>query len=496
MSKKLFGLFILAALVVTLFPAAAAAAPPRQEGTVYAIQKDDWLSKLAEKEYGDPLAFWPIYYFNNLKAVDDPTFAYIVDPDLIEVGWTIYLPSAEEVAAYVAGEAMTAAPVEVVPLKIGEIHPFTGALAEFGEPERNSGLLAQKHLKEGGYEITQVFGDTETSAIPAVENARQLVDVEGVQLLIGGAASGVTVPIAESVTIPAGVPQISYASTSPLITVLPADEGQDFLFRTCPSDALQGVVLGNLLYGEGLRKVSVLYVNNPYGQGLNDVFKETFEALGGTVLASVPHDEEPAASYTAELQQATEGGPEVLIALSYPGHATVYLKEAIEGGFISDFRFVDGTKSLDIPEAVGAEALEGMCGTAPGAMGTWSLAMYNVAYEAEYGEHPPLPFMTNTYDAVIIGSLAAYEAQLAGEELTPVAVRDHLRSVASPPGWKVIAGADGIKLSLELLRRGKDIDWLGAAGEVDFDEHGDVVTPIDIWCYEGGEPVTKRSETP
>ena len=137
-----------------------------------------------------------------------------------------------------------------------------------------------------------------------------------------------------------------------------------------------------------------------------------------------------------------------------------------------------------------------MCGTAPGAMSTWSLAMYNVAYEAEYGEHPPLPFMTNTYDAVIIGSLASYEAQLAGEELTPAAVRDHLRSVAGPPGWKVIAGADGIKLALELLRQGKDIDWLGAAGEVDFDEYGDVVTPIDVWCFEGGEIVTIRSETP
>jgi hypothetical protein len=40
--------------------------------------------------------------------------------------------------------------------------------------------------------------------------------------------------------------QISNASTSLLITVLPADHGQDFLCRTCPSDALQGVVLAKL----------------------------------------------------------------------------------------------------------------------------------------------------------------------------------------------------------------------------------------------------------
>jgi ABC-type branched-subunit amino acid transport system substrate-binding protein len=491
MGKKAFSVLMLVTLIIALLPAAAAAAPAAAEGKVYTIQKDDWLSKLADKEYGDGSAYWSIYYYNNLMAVEDTDLAYIYDPDLIEVGDSLYLPSADEVETYLAGDAGSEPAVDVASVKIGEIHPFTGPLAEFGEPEQNSGLLAQKHLEGGGYIIEQVFGDTETSAIPAVENARQLVDVDGVQVLIGGAASGVTMPIAESVTIPSQVPQLSYASTSPAITYLPADEGQDFLFRTCPSDALQGPVLANMIYDEGLMKVSVMYVNNPYGQGLNDEFTKAYEALGGTVVASVPHDEEPAASYTAELRQATEGGPEALIAISYPGHATVYLKEALEGGFISEFRFVDGTKSEDIIEAVGADNVEGMCGTAPGALATWSLKMYEKAYEEEYGEIPPLPFMTNTYDAVIIASLAAYEAQLAGEELTGVAVRDHLRTVAGPPGWKVIGGADGIQLALELLRRGEDIDWIGSAGEVDFDEYGDVVTPVEVWCYEGGTIVTQ-----
>ncbi len=381
-------------------------------------------------------------------------------------------------------------------IKIGELHPFTGPLSEFGEPEHNAALLAAKQLDEAGYTIETVFGDTETSAIPAVEAARRLVEVEGVQVLIGGAASGVTVPIAESVSIPNQVPQISYASTSPLITFLPADENQDFLFRTCPSDALQGVVLAKMIYDEGVRTASVLFVNNPYGQGLNDVFKLNFEHLGGTVVASVPHDEEAAASYTAELRQATEGNPEVLIALSYTGHASVYLKEAIEGGFISNFRFVDGTRSQDIPDVVGADAIEGMCGTAPGAAATDSLATFEADYAAEYGELSPIPFITNTYDAVIIASLAAYEAQMAEEELTSIAIRDHLRSVAGPPGEKVSAGVEGLTRALELLRDGKDIDYVGAAGEVDFDENGDVITPIDIWCYQGGVPTTIRTETP
>jgi ABC-type branched-subunit amino acid transport system substrate-binding protein len=295
-------------------------------------------------------------------------------------------------ASFLLAACQPAAP-QVETLKVGEMHPFTGALSEFGEPEHNAALLAAQHLEEAGYTIETVFGDTETSAIPAVDAARRLVEVEGVHVLIGAAASGVTVPIAESVTIPNEVPQISYASTSPLLTFLPADQEADFLFRTCPSDALQGPVLARMLDEEGITHVATMYVNNPYGQGLNDQFKLAFEDLGGSISAEIPHDEEVAPSYTAELAQATEGDPEALIAISYGGHASIYLKEAIEGGFIDQFRFVDGTKSeTDIPDAVGAEGLEGMCVTAPGAAETDSLGIFNETYVAEYGSMPPIPF--------------------------------------------------------------------------------------------------------
>ena len=101
MSKKLFSMPIVVVMLFSLVLATVAAAPPPQtEGKTYTIQKDDWLSKLAEKEYGDPLAFTAIFYFNNLMAVEDDSMSRIEDPDLIEVGWTIYLPSPEEASDY------------------------------------------------------------------------------------------------------------------------------------------------------------------------------------------------------------------------------------------------------------------------------------------------------------------------------------------------------------------------------------------------------------
>jgi tungstate transport system substrate-binding protein len=101
MNRKLFSLLTLLVLLLTLWPAAAVAGPPAQEeGKVYTVQKDDWLSKIAEKEYGDVLAYPAIVHFNNLKAQEDSSFTQIDDPDVIEVGWTIYLPTAEEAAGY------------------------------------------------------------------------------------------------------------------------------------------------------------------------------------------------------------------------------------------------------------------------------------------------------------------------------------------------------------------------------------------------------------
>jgi branched-chain amino acid transport system substrate-binding protein len=111
MSKKLFSLFVLIALLVSLFPVNAVAAPPRQEeGTTYTVQKDDWLSKLADKEYGDIFAYPAIVYYNNLKALEDETYNYIANADVIEVGWTLYLPTAEEALTYMtalAGQTLT-----------------------------------------------------------------------------------------------------------------------------------------------------------------------------------------------------------------------------------------------------------------------------------------------------------------------------------------------------------------------------------------------------
>ena len=242
---------------------------------------------------------------------------------------------------------------------------------------------------------------------------------------MGPLASGVTLAVAESVTGQANIPTISPSATSPQLTI--ADDN-GFLFRSTISDAAQGPVLAQLAADEGYANVSVLYVDNAYGQGLADSF---LDAWGGESV-SVAYAERQT-SYLAELQNVAGANGQVLIAVGYPTEAQVFIREAIENGIFDTFLFVDGTKSQDLIDAIGGGYLNGMKGTAPsGGPESDSLRLFNAAYEAEHGELPSIPFVREAYDATIAIGLAAASAGFDGR-----------RAAARPPAGRGGSGRDG-----------------------------------------------------
>ena len=391
--------------------------------------------------------------------------------------------------ALVAGAAF--AQPTVVP--VGSLMDFTGPLAEFGPAHRDAADLAAAHINEaatavfGGPILRLIHEDAATSAALGVDRARKLVDADGVPAIVGALASGVTIAVAEAVTAPAGVLQISQSSTSPLLSIV---EDGDFLFRTIASDALQGIVAAQLARGEifpdyAFTRAATIYVNNPYGQGLSNAFTRAFEARGGTVTAQVAHPDEPQPTYAAMLEQVFAGDPEVVMVISYPGQATVYLAEARDLFGFTNFQYVDGSKSELIIEAMGAEAVDGRLGTAPGADPTWGgFQAFVEAFEASYGQRPPLPFMDSVYDAVSVIGLAIAKAYVDGVPVTGTVLRDNLRLIANPPGE--VVGVNDFENALRLLQAGTSIAYSGAAGDVVFDEVGDVITAVEIWRYAGG----------
>ncbi|MCG3208490.1 MAG: hypothetical protein FOGNACKC_02095 [Anaerolineae bacterium] len=100
---RIHRLLLLAVLSVFVFQTAALAAPPLQSDVVCeqeaVVQADDWLSKIAEKAYGDVLAYPAIADATNAKHAVDDTFATIENVDVIEPGWKLCLPSAADAEA-------------------------------------------------------------------------------------------------------------------------------------------------------------------------------------------------------------------------------------------------------------------------------------------------------------------------------------------------------------------------------------------------------------
>ena len=427
-------------------------------------------------------------------ATSPATEAMMPDPTATEA---VMEPTATEaMMEATATEAMMEPTAMMLtdPLIIGHLNAFTGSLSYFGETHLNAVNLAAKHINDAGgihgAQIEIIERDTGVNPVQGVDAARALVSVERAVAIVGSLASGVTLAVAEAVTIPQGVLQVTGASTSPAITVL---EDNDFLFRTAVSDAAQGVVLARVAQEQGYSTVGIMYINNAYGDGLTAQFEETFNSLGGTVTAKVAH-EESQPTFTSELEKATEGDPDVLIAISYPGQAEIYLRESLEGGYADKFLFVDATKSPEMMEVVGWAALDGTLGTAQGAPDSPALQVFQSAYAETYGEEVQHPFTSETYDATVLIALAAAKA---GTTTDSTAIRDALRSVANPPGQVVGPGVAGIIEALELIAAGEDINYEGAAGTVDFDDNGDVVGYIEVWQVKDGEIIsTGRFELP
>lgn len=398
------------------------------------------------------------------------------------------------------------------PFTLGQIAPMTGSAAEFGPFYRDAAQLAVDQINEaakevfGGPLIRQlVTEDTNTLPTPAIESARKLVNADGVAAIIGAWSSGVTVATATSVSIPNGVLQISNGSTSPLISVLPEDSETDLLFRTTSPDTFQGVVDAQLAAGEILDDVkyktaSTIFVNNPYGQGLSNAFARSFQLRGGTVHAQVPHPEEVQPTYKSQLAVALKDEPDVLFCASYPGHTATFLKESRDTFDYTEWMFVDGNKSTKVIDAVGAADLAGKYGTAPGQdESSPAFKSFKSTYMETFGHDRVPPFTGSAYDAgIAIGLAAARAAAGNGGEVNGETLRDNLRPVSNAPGQKIVGGSvDELVKGMEAIKAGKDVDYTGAAGATDFDDNGDVKTPVEIWQFtEGGEIETVQLQSP
>jgi branched-chain amino acid transport system substrate-binding protein len=385
-------------------------------------------------------------------------------------------------------------------LRIGDVLPFTGGLAAYGanlDRAVKVGIALQNAaLKQDGLakkiRVNLVGSeDGQTQATAAVEATTKLVKSNHANVIIGEMASSATIPMAQSVTIPNHVVQISPTSSAPQITDI-ADNG--YLWRTYPSDTLQGKVLAQAVidaFGKGAT-INVGARNDAFGTALKQLFVSQFTKLGGKVGVDISWNADQA-NFDSEMGQLVGGSPKGWVIIDFPETFQKYAPSLVRTGKWDASRtfMTEALRNTTVLDAIGNPVV-GLRGTAASAAGGPAGASFAAYWKKNVkGAKPYTGFEGTALDAVNVAFLAALRACSS----SPAKIKANLIPVSGPPGVKVTYTQ--LAQAIKLVLAGKEIDYEGAFSPVDFDRNGDIGSAVfEIWKYAGaGKIDTQKTVT-
>lgn len=371
---------------------------------------------------------------------------------------------------------------------IGVVVPLTGAEAVYGPSmAKTAGLAVQQAkiaLKRAGVTDVKIqveYADDGTKPEGGVNAARKMIS-KGADCILGALTSSTSIAIIQAATVPAQVPQISPMSTSAALTDL---DDNGYFFRTVPSDKLQAPILARLIRDElGAGKtISLAGRNDAFGSGLLPLIKQSLERLGMKTQGPLLYDP-TAASYNSEADDIVKGNPDAYVVLDFPAnYAKVSSALLRTGKFNGRKLFVAGGWPKSVPPFIPAAALEGARGTVAGSTtGTKAAQAFDALFKSTPGTKEMQTLTQNNFDGAMICILAAISANSGkGSDLV-----QHIQRVASAPGqtytYLNLTGA------IRAIKAGKDINYEGVGGPVDFDKNGDLNAAMyNVYQYKDGK---------
>jgi branched-chain amino acid transport system substrate-binding protein len=363
------------------------------------------------------------------------------------------------------------------PLKLGYVLPETGDLAFLGPPQIEAMKYAIKEINDAGGVLGNpvgdpVGGDEANDQAIASQSADRVLG-ENVNAIVGAAASGMTLAIIDKVT-GGGVAQCSGSNTAPSLT----DYNDDGLyFRTAPSDALQGPVLADVIVGDGHSKVAIVARADDYGKGLAGATAKSLENGGASVVLNDTYDPK-ATNFDATVQKIVAAKPDAAVVVAFEEGKQI-IKGLIEAGMGPDkigIYGADGLRSENLAKLVNKSnpgILSGMKGTAPASADNPEFTKKLKAFAPSLKE---MQFAPQVYDCVNIIALAAEKAGSTDANV----FKSEINGVTQG-GEKCTSFADCKKL----LDEGKDIDYDGASGPLDFIDAGEPgKASIEVYGYD------------
>lgn len=335
--------------------------------------------------------------------------------------------------------------------RIGVIAPLTGEGASYGEAMRQGIDMAIEQVNANGgingHRLQVIYEDDKMETKEGIAAFNKLVSTSHVPVIIGSAASKVTLslaPLAEERRV------VLFSSIS---TADEVKDAGDFIFRNVPTNSGQGKTAA-MFVADHLHapNVAILYKNDDYGTNLATSFRTDLKTRNIPVVFDQAYDPLQK-DFRNLLSQLQASKPSVVF---FPGNYqdnALILKQAREAGINVPFVGGDGGFSDELMNIAG-EAAANSYFTMMGIPKNKTVQDFVARYAQKYGEQEPNVFVYYAYDALM---MVAEAIKKGGYD------------------------AEGIKAALYSLRHN------GLTGETHFDRFGDVDKPYSIYTVREGK---------
>jgi branched-chain amino acid transport system substrate-binding protein len=238
-------------------------------------------------------------------------------------------------------------PVRAQPrsVKIGAVHPVTGALAEIGQACRLGAQMgvdavnAAGGIKSlGGAKLELVLGDTENKPDVARAEAERVIN-GGAQLLTGAFHSGQTaamVPVAQQKRVPF---VIDISAADPITanvaeSVRKGEQKVQYVYRNFPTTRMFGLravqFMSEIFKEAGVqpKRVALIYTNDLFGQTQARQFQAAVKekSPGFEIVESIPYPEN-ATDLSTEVSKLRSLRPDIIAPVTRATTAILLLQE-------------------------------------------------------------------------------------------------------------------------------------------------------------------------
>lgn len=209
-------------------------------------------------------------------------------------------------------------------IKVGSLHPLTGASAADGQQMDNGAKLAADDINAaggikalGGAKIQIDSADTQGKPETGQSEAQRLIQ-SGAVGLVGTYQSAVSANVA-TVAERNRVPFVIDISTADSIL----KQGYKYTFRVQPSATVLGTKGGEYISavtqqgGKPAKKVAMLHEQGPFGTGVRDALIAEGKQRGFEVSPTISYDAASVSDLTTQMTEVKASGADILVVTGY-----------------------------------------------------------------------------------------------------------------------------------------------------------------------------------